>query len=109
MRLNYSLIMVMVMVMVRIMMATAIILTVCSCVQDPLGNGIKQWRGVKGMDGVGVVELSMPTSRDPELGDWVIDVTVLVRHEHCQTSHCRLLKAFYHCMSWFSQKGRQRG
>ena len=33
---------------------------------------------MQGFENTGVVEKSMPTSRNPPLGDWTIDVTVLV-------------------------------
>lgn len=45
-------------------------------IRDPNGNGIKQWKGVTGVSNTGVIELSMPTSDQPPLGDWTIEVTV---------------------------------
>lgn len=46
--------------------------------KDPNGNGIRQWRAVQGVANTGVIELSMPTSSQPPLGDWSIEVTVRV-------------------------------
>lgn len=46
-------------------------------VQDPAGNVIRQWKNIKGGN-TGVVELSMPTSTKPPLGNWAIDVSTLV-------------------------------
>ncbi|XP_076467680.1 LOW QUALITY PROTEIN: CD109 antigen-like [Babylonia areolata] len=45
-------------------------------IRDPDGNAIKRWRNVRGYGNTGVVERSLPTSTDPPLGDWEIDVTV---------------------------------
>ncbi|XP_076468190.1 CD109 antigen-like [Babylonia areolata] len=45
-------------------------------IRDPDGNAIKRWRNVRGYGNTGVVEKSLPTSTDPPLGDWEIEVTV---------------------------------
>ncbi|XP_025088534.1 CD109 antigen-like [Pomacea canaliculata] len=43
-------------------------------IKDPAGNVIRQWKNIKGGN-TGVVELSMPTSTKPPLGNWAIDVS----------------------------------